>query len=346
MYTYYLERAAQWMAPSLYYTQLHNLTKPWYAGFGHILMFHRVIPVQNKPRVRNHRSLEVSPELLENTILFFKRAGYHFATLDEAAAMAQDSKNLKKFVVFTFDDGYEDNLTHAYPVFRKHNVPFTVYITTGLPDGGCILWWYLLEDLILNSSNIEFEHDNNKFRFRTQTDIERETAFRGIRSLFIKADEVAMNLLVHALFKKENLYKKNHELSLNWDQVRQLSLDPLVTIGSHTINHYSLKALAYEQSYVEIAESKKKLEARIDSEVKHFCYPLGLFGSKEEEILEKCGYQSAVTIKMANIFKENYRYPYALPRIMINSLTNEKILRLQINGLLPALRNKFRRVVT
>lgn len=63
-------------------------------------------------------------------------------------------KQSRKFVVFTLDDGYKDNLTNALPVFKKYNVPFTIFVTTNFPDKKAILWWYLLEDLILSHDEI------------------------------------------------------------------------------------------------------------------------------------------------------------------------------------------------
>ena len=34
----------------------------------------------------------------------------------------------RKFVCFTFDDGYRDNLEHAYPILKRHGVPFALYM--------------------------------------------------------------------------------------------------------------------------------------------------------------------------------------------------------------------------
>jgi peptidoglycan/xylan/chitin deacetylase (PgdA/CDA1 family) len=34
----------------------------------------------------------------------------------------------QKNVVFTLDDGYADNFINAYPIFKKYNIPFCIYV--------------------------------------------------------------------------------------------------------------------------------------------------------------------------------------------------------------------------
>lgn len=347
MNKYYLEQAAKWLSPVLYYSQVHRLTKPFYGGIGQILMFHRVVPEEKKLRIHNHKSLEISPEHFENLIRFFKHEKYRFISLDELRSFPQHAHLKEKIVVFTFDDGYIDNLTYAYPILKKHSIPFTVYVATNLPDGDAIIWWYLLEDVIVNNDEVNFKVGDQHLNFRTGTIKEKEIAFNQIRSYLAVADETELPKLVQSLFTTapEVIANKTKELSLSWDQVRELSADPLVTIGAHTVNHLPLNSLSQERSTFEILESKKIIESQIRKGVKHFCYPLGSHGPKEVAILKTTSYSTATTIRMANLFPENLHHPFTLPRIMINSLTNEKILKLQVNGLLPALRNRFKRVV-
>ena len=38
-------------------------------------------------------------------------------------------------VAITFDDGYRDNFTHAFPFLSARNIPFTVFVTTRFIDG-------------------------------------------------------------------------------------------------------------------------------------------------------------------------------------------------------------------
>ncbi len=43
-------------------------------------------------------------------------------------------------VVITFDDGYRDNLTQAYPVLKRLGLPFTIFAATGFVRSGAPLY--------------------------------------------------------------------------------------------------------------------------------------------------------------------------------------------------------------
>ena len=60
----------------------------------------------------------------------------------------------RRFVCLTFDDGYRDTLQCAYPILKKYDVPFAIYIPTSFPDRLGELWWLALEAVIARNSRI------------------------------------------------------------------------------------------------------------------------------------------------------------------------------------------------
>jgi peptidoglycan/xylan/chitin deacetylase (PgdA/CDA1 family) len=345
---YYQKVLTENVSPWLARMGIAGLTRPFYSGRGQILMLHRIIPLTVRPRIHNHLSLEVSPENLERIIGYFKRHDYDFISMDQLPDWLQINKNnQKKFVIFTFDDGYADNYTFAYPVFVKYEIPFTIYITTALPEKKAIFWWYVLEEIILGNDHVDFSYAGSEIRFNCQTHKKKENSFNQIRSIITSFSEETLSESLTFFFEKYgfNIHSFNDTLSINWDQVRQLSLDKLVTIGCHTVNHYNLTRLSDENSFFEMAESKHIIEGKTDKEVLHFSYPLGKYGNREVEYAKKCGFATATTTKTANTFCEHSEHLYTLPRIQVNSLSTENVLDLHRGGFFQAILNGFRRVV-
>ena len=98
---------------------------------GYVLMLHRVVPPKEGERIHNHLSLEITPEKLESFIAYFLKHKYAIISFDQ---VKEYTKAKRKYVVFTFDDGYKDNFTHAYPIFKKYNLPFTIYVCNDFPN--------------------------------------------------------------------------------------------------------------------------------------------------------------------------------------------------------------------
>ena len=299
-------------------------------------------------RIHNHLSLEVSPEHLESIITFFRRKNYDFLSLDTLPEwLDNNKKNSKKFVIFTFDDGYKDNLEFAYPVFKKHNTPFTIYIINSFPDKRAVIWWYILEDLILRNSKIQYAFSDEYVNLNCQSYRKKERAFTRLRNLITQLDDKNLERELTRFFSGFGFEIHEHAngLTLDWNEISELSNDPLVTIGAHTLNHYNLCSLSDEQSFYEISESKKLIEAKINNKVNHFSYPLGKYGRREIEFVKRSNYLTATTTATANVFYNHIDHLFSLPRISVNALTNEKVLNLMVNGFYPAILNNFKRII-
>lgn len=126
---------------SLLFKIRRKIYKLFYPQWGEILMLHRVVTKRN-PLLKNAH-LEITPSFLKKTILEYKAKGYLFVTLDQIREQLQKGKSFhKKFVSFTFDDGFADNYELAYPILKKYNCPFTIFITTSFIGNLAPIDWY------------------------------------------------------------------------------------------------------------------------------------------------------------------------------------------------------------
>ncbi len=141
---------------SLYFTGVQALLMPHMGGIGSVLMLHRVQNVKRTPFSPNYH-LSTSPEFLDRMILRLKTNNYDFITMDEVVDRMQNPEKYKganPFLSITLDDGYRDNLINAAPVFRRHQVPYTIYIAPGMTESNSPLWWEDLELVIAAQKQI------------------------------------------------------------------------------------------------------------------------------------------------------------------------------------------------
>lgn len=84
---------------------------------------------------------------------------------------------------------------------------------------------------------------------------------------------------------------------VDWDQVKTMAADPLMTIASHSIGHpRDLTQLDDLALVHEIVESKQVLEAELGQPIQYFTYPEGNYDDRVAEIVELAGYQAALTM--------------------------------------------------
>jgi peptidoglycan/xylan/chitin deacetylase (PgdA/CDA1 family) len=347
---YYQKVLTKTLAPVIWQLGIDKLFKNNFSGRGNILMFHRVIPKISEARIHNHLSMEIDPNQLDSVIKFFKNnKNYDFISLNDLNDWFENNKfNNRKFVVFTFDDGYLDNLTYAYPIFKKWNIPFTIYVTTSFPENNAILWWYMLEKIVLKNNSISFPQNGNNFlTFDCTSTTKKESAFNAIRKEIMAYNEIERDLKLKNFFTNYdgNLFENKERLTLTWEEIKQLSDDSLVSIGAHTLNHYNLCAISLADAKIEIKQSKELLESKINKTVGHFSYPLGKYNDTLAAYVSQQKFISATTTRTANIFPEHLDHMFQLPRISINSLTTDKVLRLQVNGFFPAILNNLTKMV-
>lgn len=118
-----------------------------------VFMLHRVADYE-KGRIKNNEE-KVSPQYLQQVIDKYRKGGFAFVSLDEVYEFINGTKIMDKpFVSFTMDDGYLDNYKNAYPVFKRNEVPFCIFVASDFIDKKAILWWYSIEELILSHHSV------------------------------------------------------------------------------------------------------------------------------------------------------------------------------------------------
>ncbi len=99
-----------------------------------ILMYHYIEYVKDRGD-KTRMSLDLIPYAFEEEIKTLKSAGYTFLTMrDIADILDKKGKVPEKPIALTFDDGYRDFYTDAYPILKKYQVKATEFVISGFID--------------------------------------------------------------------------------------------------------------------------------------------------------------------------------------------------------------------
>ncbi len=93
-----------------------------------VLMYHSVSPSFS---LIPNRGLSVSPALFESHLNYLKKKGYRIVSLEEVVDHMEGRKlSPGKKVSITFDDGYQDNYSFAFPLLKRFGFQATVFMST------------------------------------------------------------------------------------------------------------------------------------------------------------------------------------------------------------------------
>jgi peptidoglycan/xylan/chitin deacetylase (PgdA/CDA1 family) len=336
---------------TLYFSGLHQLMRPLVGGVGTILTLHHVRP-QRASRFQPNRLLEVSPAFLDRVLRRLRRSRHDLISLDEMHQRMISGSHKRRFVCITFDDGYRDNLRWAYPLLKKYEIPFALYIPTSFPDQLGELWWVALEAVIAKNSRIGLMIDGKDRFFECGSVREKRLLYGEIYAwLRSMKSEAELRRVVRDLAARHgvDMGEVCRDECMDWEELHQVAADPLCTIGAHTVNHMMLKKLDTDQAVrAEMDMSRSVIEAALGRRPQHLAYPVGdptSAGPREFRIAAELGFKTAVTTRPGVMFRAHREHLTALPRISVNGeFQSQRYLKVLMSGAATALWNGFRRV--
>ena len=179
---------------TLYFSGAHRALAPFCGGVGLIFTLHHVRPAR-KDSFQPNRLLEITPQFLEGAIERLRARGVELVTMNEVYRRLSQHDYTNRFAAFTFDDGYKDNLEHAYPIFRRYGLPFAIYVPTDFPDGAGDLWWLSLERCISLCDQLSLKMQGVPRTFRCQTAAQKDATYHTIYWWLRSLDEEMANML-------------------------------------------------------------------------------------------------------------------------------------------------------
>lgn len=307
-------------------------------GRGVILTLHRVCTPSQDPFAPNG-ILEITPEFLDAALGHLREAGIDLVSMDEAARRISAPERHPFFVALTFDDGFRDTLDVALPILQKHLAPACVFVVPGFAERRAPLWWVDLENAIRALPEIGIVLNGKRHQWPAGNSSEKRRAFAGVYWLLRSHPESALrdNVAALSMQARQDSQETAGQLCLDWNGIKALSRDPLITIGAHTLTHPRLAMVGPELALDEMAGSRVRLEEEIGQPVRHFAYPVGdrtSAAAHEFGLAARSGFTTAVTTRPGHVFAEHAEHLHALPRVSLNGLhQNNAALRAILSGL-------------
>lgn len=265
---------------------------------------------------------------LEELIVFFKQS-FDIISIQEAVELLQQNNNevIGKFLVITFDDGYKDNYTKAFPVLEKHNVTACFFIATSLIGNQKLPWW----------DRIAYNYRQNQFKSIKLSCWPNAIVFNGDDREYVRNILAAAKASSRSIEEQMNELEQQHPIAgelpnqefLSWQDLNEM-ISCGMDVGAHSHNHEILANLSQDEIIFELTHSKKLIEQNLPYKVVSFSYPVGSQGTYNEQVtneLVSCGYDIAFNFRPGiNVSINNNRYDLRRfsiePATTIDSLKN------------------------
>ena len=288
-------------------------------GAGVVLRFERVRPRRAAP-FQPLKSREITPKFLDRTIRALKRWKFDIVSMDEACRRAVTLASRRRFICLTFDGGYKDLMTAAYPVLSRHDVPFTVYVPTAFPDGLGEPWWLALEEVAARENRLSLVMDGTERHFNIETTFEKYQLYQFLENWMRSLAPLEVSSAINDLCRRYavDLAALSREASMDWDDLAKLAADPLVTIGSATVNYPVLSNLKDAAALREMTMGRAVAQAAFQRDVRHFAYPFGdraAFRRQHVVMAAEAGFVSAASAISGIVEAEGRTNLHVLPRI-------------------------------
>lgn len=263
-----------------------------------ILMYHRILPSDDRRKQLEEPGMVVTPRTFENHIRWI-RERFELVRLEQWLDAAREDEELpQRAVAITFDDGWRDNFEYALPVLADAGASATVFLVTDLVGTARTFWPNRLVRLVTGKALLGSRSDDAEW-LRRHLPLFDEWNGERIARLIAAAKRFDEEEVLGRLDRLEHdLGVCDTERSIvSWSEVATMVGSGCFDVGSHGRTHLRLvSGIDSETLCREIVESKKVLEEALQRSISLFCYPNG-DATLEAETMVREHYRAAVTTR-------------------------------------------------
>lgn len=255
-----------------------------------ILTYHRIAEPDAEP--------DLDPGLISAAPADFRdqmelvAARYHPISLDELLTAHLDRRPLPRgAVLVTFDDGYRDFATNAWPILRELGIPAVLFVPTRFPGGTDRgFWWDRLHSALRRTLEQEI-WTKQSGALPLADEAQRRAAHRALRMRAKSMPHAEAIAWIEGVIARlaDDLPAPNRVL--DWDALRQLAREGL-RVCAHGEVHALLTRLSPSDLAKELVHSRARIEAELgaDAPPPVLAYPASACDARVFEAVEEAGY--------------------------------------------------------
>lgn len=292
-----------------------------------VLTYHRVERGDVHPAPSP--AITVSPDAFADQMNFV-RGHYEAISVEQVLHAVRVGARLpRRSVLITFDDGYRDFRSQAWPVLKELALPVVLFVPTAFPgEAPEAFWWDRLHHALLNTPRRD-RLETPVGRLPLGTTRERARASAQLQTHLKRMPHADAIVWVTANCRQLEVPPLPPTM-LGWDELRELAREG-VTIASHTRTHPLLTRIPPEEVRAEVAGALRDLERELGTVQPILAYPAGAFDEGVVRIVAEEGHILAfTTVRGVNDLAQ--AHPLKLRRINVGPRASLGLLRGQLLG--------------
>lgn len=267
---------------------------------------------------------------------------YHFLPLSQLLDCYERHQSIpSNSVVITFDDGFRDNFTNAYPILQQYHVPATVFLATGCVSSGNLPWpqtvGYLFQETKVDSL---CHRTTREIPVTLKSPMDRNTARITVRKALGPMPRVEREQSIAELSRLLQV-EIPRERMLSWDQVETMQKGG-IEFGAHSFSHPWMALLSPEEARWEMETSLHEIQHRCGIARPPFVFPAGSYTPDLVKMAVsvgfRCVFQSHHSLRVNQIGVNDQ---FSLSRIGLPNAPGV-ILEAELDGPFHALRGLYR----
>lgn len=291
-----------WLCRVLHWTGLTALKEISSRSTLTILTYHRVLPDEEAERYPLPQM--VMPLSAFEQQMAELRKSYNVVSVREALHLVSSGRLPKRSVAVTFDDGYRDSYEWAWPVTKKYDIPFTLFVVTGVLDRTNSLWWDEMAFAV--SAAYDGERFPPEYLATLPNWVRHRLSEGREESCNVRILDLVKQLNPRPLMERQEVIRRlcaSHPsateeafaLMASWEEIKEMQANG-VEIGNHTVTHALLDELDPAELKQEIERASQRLEEELGQAPRYFAHPRGRSTDDALPSLKSVGIEAAVTV--------------------------------------------------